>query len=92
MYNITEDQGESAPLAGTPVGPDASLTLPDSPSPAVTAALAHAIGLFKSEHVENPVRPGWGIIWMLLALHSWHWGVFRVSGKLFDNFRFCKTY
>ena len=56
LYNITEDQSESVPLAGTPVGPDDTLSLPPSraPSPLVAKALAHAIGLFKSQHVENP--------------------------------------
>lgn len=59
LYNITADQSESMLLAGTPVGPDDTLQLPSSKgpdwaSPVVAAALAHAIELFKSEHVENP--------------------------------------
>ena len=47
LYNITDDQSESVPLAGTPVGPDVTITLTDSPrrgSPEVAKALAHAIG------------------------------------------------
>ena len=27
LYNLTDDESESVPLAGTPVGPDATLTL-----------------------------------------------------------------
>jgi hypothetical protein len=60
LYNITGDQSESVPLAGKPVGPDRTgdlalgQRLAGRDPAAVAKALAFAIGLFRSEHVENP--------------------------------------
>ena len=58
LYNLTADQSESVPLAGTPFGLDATLQL-DHPlrggrSLLVTKALAYATELFRTEHVEDP--------------------------------------
>lgn len=59
LYNITEDQSESRPLAGRPdsLNDPASAAFASSrgpPSTAVINALEHAVNLFHSEHVENP--------------------------------------
>ena len=53
LYNLTADQSESVPLAGTPVGPDAAPRSSLSVDPVVAQALAHAVSHFHSEHVEN---------------------------------------
>ena len=63
LYNITDDQSESVPLAGTPTGPDTKVAAQmelgrtaaaRAEAGSVESALAHAVDLFITEHVENP--------------------------------------
>ena len=57
LYNITDDQSESVPLAGTPVGIGSDVTLrldhPLRASPLVLKVLASATDLFQTMHVPS---------------------------------------
>jgi hypothetical protein len=66
LYNITDDQSESVPLAGTAIHGSIEATFAELGAPAreagdpaqyppvVANALTRAINLFRTQHVENP--------------------------------------